>query len=367
MRIVSIVGARPQFIKLAPLDRELREHHEHVIIHTGQHYDYEMSKAFFDQLDISEPDHNLEIGSGSHAWQTGQMLYKLGETLQNLKPHLVIVYGDTNSTLAGALAAVKLHIPSAHVEAGYRSHDISMPEEVNRVVTDRIVQLHFAPTRRAVQNLLNEGVETEQIFMVGNVMAESLLRHMDRIEKSKVLDEMNLEPGSYAMLTCHRPENTNDPARLRNIMTTLAETPFEVIFPAHPRTAAYLEESGLLGKLDGSSVRLLPPMKYIEFLKLQSQAACVITDSGGIQEEALVLGVPCITLRYNTERVETLDCGGNCLVGADPKLIREAIQALGSGAWTGSVPENWDTEVAARIVRAIDENRQLLRIEAQVF
>jgi len=366
LKIASVVGARPQFIKLAPLNKRAKKRHTHTIVHTGQHYDYEMSKAFFDQLDIPQPDFNLEIGSGSHAWQTGQMLIKLGETLEEIKPDLVLVYGDTNSTLAGALVAVKLHIPVGHVESGYRSGDISMPEEVNRIVADRISQLLFAPTKNAVQNLLNEGLPQRQIFLVGDIMAESLLNNLEKIRRNEILERLHLEPGNYGLLTLHRPENTNNRQRLTDIVSSLSRINLPIVFPVHPRTTKYLEGYGLMNRISSSNIRPVPPMKYLDFLKLESEAAYVITDSGGIQEEAWLFRVPCITLRYNTERVETLEAGANTLVGADPGLILKAVENVRKKNFeSGATPENWDGEVSKRILSAIDSNSSLLSIKPQ--
>ena len=367
MRILSVVGARPQFIKLAPMDKTLRARgHEHVIVHTGQHYDYEMSKAFFDQLEIAEPDYNLEIGSGAHAQQTAHMLERLGETLVEAEPDLVLVYGDTNSTLAGALVAVKLHIPVGHVEAGYRSGDMSMPEEVNRVVADRVSQILFAPTKDAVENLVAEGFPSERVFFVGNIMAEALLSNLERVNQSDILDQMGLEPQTFAVMTAHRPENTNDPNRLRAIIEGVAAADFPVIFPIHPRTRSYLEKYGLNELIQSSRIRLAEPMKYVEFAKLQSEAKLILTDSGGIQEEALLLGVPCLTMRYNTERIMTVEMGANELVGADARLIEAGIERLAAaGITTLAPPENWDTGVASRIIMTIESSPRLA-IEAEV-
>jgi UDP-N-acetylglucosamine 2-epimerase len=368
MKILSVVGARPQFIKLAPMDKTVRDRgHEHVIVHTGQHYDYKMSEAFFDQLEIAEPDYNLEIGSGSHARQTAQMLEQLGEKLAVIEPDIVLIYGDTNSTLAGALAAVKLHIPVGHVEAGYRSGDMSMPEEVNRVVADRVSQILFAPTQDAIDNLAAEGVPAKRIFFAGNIMAEALLSNLDRIKQSDIVEQLGLEPRTYAVMTAHRPENTNDPDRLRAIIEGVAAADFPVIFPVHPRTRAYLEQYGLDRVIQSSRIRLVGPMKYIEFAKVQSEAKMILTDSGGIQEEALLLGVPCLTMRYNTERTMTIDMGANQLVGADAELIRSGIERLATAAPEHLAPPiNWDTGVASRIITAIETTHLQLKIKPEV-
>ena len=364
MKIASIVGARPQFVKLAPVDEELKKRgHEHVIIHTGQHYDYEMSKAFFEQLSIPEPDYNLEVGSGTHAYQTGQMLIRLGETLEVEQPDLVIVYGDTNSTLAGALAAVKLRIPSGHVEAGLRSFDFTMPEEINRIVADRICQLHFAPTATAVKNLKKEGIDEKLIFLTGNIMAETLLKNLNKARLSTILERLRLKPAEYAILTCHRQENTDDPARLTRIFAALKSSPVPVVFPAHPRTRKRIEEYLIFEKAGiKNEISLIDPLPYLDFINLEINSLFVLTDSGGVQEETLILNKPCITLRYNTERVESLEAGSNRLVGAEEELIKQAIEWAVREAEDKKiypVPENWDIKVSERILTAIENIHEL--------
>lgn len=365
MKILSVVGARPQFVKVAPIDEELRKRgHEHVIVHTGQHYDYELSKAFFEQLSIPEPDYNLDVGSGTHAYQTGMMLAKLGETIAEESPDLVLVYGDTNSTLAGALASVKLLIPAGHVEAGYRSFDMTMPEEINRIVADRICQLHFAPTETAVKNLKNEGVNIDGIFLSGDIMAETLLKSLERANGSEVLKKLGLEPGSYIVMTLHRQENTDDPERLEKIFTGLASTPLPILFPCHPRTEKRLSDYKTLRKAsyDPEKLIIIKPLPYLDFIKLEIESAFVVTDSGGVQEESLVLGKPCVTLRYNTERVETIEAGINELTGANPELISNALKRAHSKAdkkLKPRVPLHWDTLVSRRIVDTIESKKDI--------
>lgn len=369
MKIVSIVGARPQFIKLAPIAKKLSEsNHEHIILHTGQHYDYEMSKIFFDELEIPKPDFNFEIGSGTHAEQTGKILLHLGETLYKISPDLVLVYGDTNSTLAGALAAVKLHIPVGHVEAGYRSHDISMPEEVNRVVTDRISQVLFAPTEDAVNNLISEGISSDKIFFVGNIMAESLLSSLGKLVKNETLNRFSLLQKTYGILTIHRPENTNTKHRLESMIKGIIDTDFPVVFPVHPRTVKFLEDYHLVDIIKTSNIIAIEPLNYLDFLKLESEAKFILTDSGGIQEEAILLGVPCLTLRYNTERTLTLQLGANKLVGADSKVITQSIFEINKNDDKKfQKPENWDTKVSSRILSTIQNNIDLLSIKPQII
>jgi len=370
MKIASIVGARPQFVKLAPVDEELKKRgHEHVIIHTGQHYDYEMSKAFFEQLSIPEPDYNLEVGSGTHAYQTGQMLIRLGETLEVEQPDLVIVYGDTNSTLAGALAAIKLRIPTAHVEAGYRSYDLTMPEEVNRVVTDRISQILFAPTYYAVQNLIKEGIDKSAIYMVGDIMTEALLKNLKRARTSDILDRLGLAPQSYVLMTLHRQENVDYAHRLEKIFHGLRDIPLPIVFPCHPRTEKRLAEFNTLKKAgyDPAMLKIIKPLPYLDFLKLESEAAFLITDSGGVQSEALVLNKPCITLRYRTEKIETIEAGSNELAGVEPERIKEAVKNAYRKFQEKTefkLPENWDEHVSERIADAIENHPDLDRLLA---
>ncbi len=365
MNIVSIVGARPQFVKLAPLDKKIRANgHRHTVIHTGQHYDYEMSESFFDELKIPKPDLNLQVGSGSHAQQTSDMLSRLGVALDSTDVDLVLVYGDTNSTLAGALAAIKLHIPIGHVEAGFRSGDISMPEEVNRILTDRVSQLLFAPTEDAVDNLVSEGISAERIFFVGNIMAESLLLNLNKAKKNMILSKLKLSTKAYGVLTVHRPENTDHRDRLTNIINGVIDAEMPFIFPLHPRTAKLLDQYGLMPKIAKSLIQPVSPMKYLEFMKVQSEARLILTDSGGIQEEAILLNVPCLTLRYNTEMILTLKLGANKLVGADAGVIKNSIREILEKPNPKFLrPDNWDKAVSARIMAAIDSNTELLEIK----
>jgi len=352
MKIVTVVGARPQFVKCAPLSRELRKHNKEIIVHTGQHYDYEMSKIFFDELEIPSPDYNLEVGSGSHATQTAKILMGMEEVLAKEDPDMVIVFGDTNSTLAGALAASKLGIKVAHVEAGLRSYDRTMPEEINRVLTDQISNLLFAPTKNAVANLKKEGI-TRRVYNTGDVMVDMLesVRPV-AMERSKVLDRLVLRPRGYLAITMHRPVNTNDPCRLRAVLAALGRIGYPVIFPAHPRTLKALKENCLLEKMP-PNLRLIEPLGYIDLLRLMSEARCVITDSGGIQKETFMLGVRCVTLRENTEWTETLIDGRNTLVGADETKMLAAIRAPDSGRQSKVMPFG-KPGASARIARIID-------------
>jgi UDP-N-acetylglucosamine 2-epimerase len=323
MKIISVVGARPQFIKLSSLSRELRKKHEEIILHTGQHYDDELSQIFFPQLSIPEPDYNLGIGSAEHGEQTGRMLKGIEEVLLFEKPDLVIVYGDTNSTLAGALAAVKQKIPVAHVEAGLRSFKRSMPEEINRVLTDQVSSLLFCPTRTSVQNLKKEGI-TKGVHLVGDVMYDCLREHIKRAEESsRIMKKLSLSKKDFYLVTIHRAENTDIKENLKKIVDILSGLDKKSVFPIHPRTKKFLSEFGLLGKLESKN-HLLPidPVSYLDMLILEKNARCVLTDSGGVQKEVFFLKTPCLTLREETEWVETVESGWNRTCGLDHKKIQ---------------------------------------------
>ena len=328
MNIVTIVGARPQFIKAAPVSRAIHKHNlegadpqiKEIIVHTGQHYDDTMSAVFFRDLDIPDPHMNLDVGSGPHGWQTAQMLIRIEKVLMERKPDMVLVYGDTNSTLAGALSAVKLHIPVAHIEAGLRSFNRKMPEEHNRVVSDHLSDLLFCPTQTAVNNLAGEGI-TKGVHYVGDVMYDSVLYNIHLAEKrSHILKKCNLEPKHYALATVHRAENTDDYERLRSIFHALdriAKDGLPVIVPLHPRTRKQKESSSA----PLNSVQLIDPVSYLDMLVLERQAKVILTDSGGVQKEAYWFDVPCITLRNETEWLEAVESGWNTVVGYDSKCI----------------------------------------------
>lgn len=318
MKIVSVVGARPEFIQATPISRALRENHREVLVHTGQHYDYLMSQAFFDELGIPAPDYNLEVGSGSHGRQTAEILVRLEEVLLKEQPDLVIVRGDTNSTLAGALAASKLHIPTAHIEAGERSFDRRMPEEINRLVSDCVADLHFCASRAAAQRLAAEGI-TNSVYWVGDVMLDAMLQNRPIARrKSDVLARLDLEPGEYALVTIHRAANTDDPVRLLQIVETLNSAPETIVFPAHPRTRKALTQ---LAARFAPHIRLIEPVSYFDMMTLEENARLIATDSGGVQREAYFLGIPCLTLREETEWIETVEVGWNRLVGTDPERV----------------------------------------------
>ena len=327
MRILSIVGNRPQFIKSAPLSLALRNRADEVVLHTGQHYDHELSQVFFDELGLEPPKHRLETGSGSHAEQTARMLPGIEAAVVEEQPDLVLVYGDTNSTLAGALASSKLRIPVAHVEAGLRSFDRTMPEELNRILVDRVSSLLFAPSDAAVANLEAEGI-TEGVHQVGDVMLDANLRLAPIArERSQALELAGVEPGGYALATVHREANTRQPA-LGRIVDALNALEEPVVVPLHPRTAGAIESSGL--RLEGH-VHPRPPAGYLDFAALASQARVILTDSGGVQKEAYWYEIPCVTLRENTEWVETVQTGWNRLVGTDPGTIVSATREAGPG------------------------------------
>ncbi len=333
-KILSVVGARPQFIKAAPVSRALRRRFTEVLVHTGQHYDAGMSDVFFRELGIPAPDHHLGVGSGSHGAQTGAMLAGIETAIMTEKPDWVLVYGDTNSTLAGALAAAKLHVPIAHVEAGLRSGNWSMPEEINRVLTDAASDLLLAPTHDAVEHLAREHVHG-QVRRVGDVMLDALKLFEPAMARSAALETLGLEPGHYAVVTVHRAENTDDPARLAAILAGLARLDTPVVFPMHPRTRQRIADHGLF---DLRSAGWIDPLGYLDMLALVRCASMVLTDSGGLQKEAAFLGVPCVTLRDQTEWPDTLELGWNTLVGADADRLVEAARSARSRP-SGSIAE----------------------------
>lgn len=327
--VVTVIGARPQFIKAATVSRLIRERDDvrEILVHTGQHYDSTMSDVFFDELGIPAPDINLEIGSLSHGAQTGRMLERIEEVLADVRPNWLLVYGDTNSTLAGALAAAKLHVPVAHVEAGLRSFNRRMPEEVNRILTDHMSELLFAPTATAEENLLREGFDPARIHVVGDVMYDAALYYGDKAEReSEVLTDLGLEPREYVLATVHRAENTDDPGRLRVVVEALEEVARvrTVVLPLHPRTRAKLSDQGLTFE----RVTVIDPVGYLDMVMLEKKAQAVVTDSGGVQKEAYFHGVPCVTLRDETEWVELVEAGWNRLADLkDPARTAADVEA----------------------------------------
>jgi len=358
MKILNVVGARPNFMKIAPLLREMRRYPaiQARLVHTGQHYDAEMSRVFFEELALPRPDVDLEVGSGTHAWQTAQVMLRFEPVLEEFQPDLVIVVGDVNSTLACALVAAKRLVPVAHVEAGLRSFDRTMPEEVNRLLTDAVADLLFTTSPEAAEHLQREGIPAERIFFVGNVMVDTLLQHRARAEGSTIRRTLGIEGKPYALITLHRPSNVDDPDALGRLVEVLGQigSALPVIFPAHPRTIKRLTEAGLADGIASRDVRLLEPLGYLDFVHLMSHARVVLTDSGGVQEETTVLGVPCLTLRANTERPVTITEGTNTLVGTDPeRIVREVERVLGGQGKAGRVPALWDGQAAQRIVAVI--------------
>ena len=325
MKVLTVLGARPQFIKAAAVSRILRQKHIEIMLHTGQHYDQNMSQVFFDELGIPAPDINLGIGSGSHGSQTGAMLAAIEEVIKAEIPDWVLVYGDTNSTLAGALASAKLNFPVAHVEAGLRSYNRRMPEEINRVLTDHLSSLLFCPSQNAVNNLEKEGI-TAGVHIIGDVMFEALSYARSRTStRPDILFNLGLKEKKYLLVTVHRAENTDDPDRLRSILSALGQVEENIIFPVHPRTQAAIDKFELGSRL-AHNIRLINPLGYLDMVRLQEGARIILTDSGGMQKEAYWLGVPCITLRDETEWVETVQAGWNILVGTDPKKIVPLIE-----------------------------------------
>ncbi len=353
MKVLAVAGARPNFMKIAPLMRVLDEREiETFLVHTGQHYDRAMSQLFFEELRIPKPDVDLCAGSGSHAVQTAEVMKRFEPVLVEQRPDVVLVVGDVNSTLACTLVAVKFGVRVAHVEAGLRSFDRTMPEEINRVLTDAVAHYLFVTERSGLENLRREGIPEERIFFVGNVMIDTLLAHRRRSERSDVLERLAIEHGKYAVLTLHRPANVDEPEWLHQLLQVIHRLGRElpVVFPVHPRTRAKLD-ARFSGRNEPSKLRVIDPLGYLDFLKLMAHARLVLTDSGGVQEETTVLGVPCLTLRDNTERPATITEGTNQLVGSDPDEVYRAARAVLSGPPTPRrVPELWDGRAAERIV-----------------
>jgi UDP-N-acetylglucosamine 2-epimerase (non-hydrolysing) len=372
LKIINIVGARPNLPKISPLMREMQRHPEiePILVHTGQHYDETLSDIFFRQMGIPAPHVNLEVGSGSHAAQTAEILKRIEPVLVERQPDLALVVGDVNSTLAVSLAAVKLGIRVAHVEAGLRSFDRSMPEEINRVVTDALADYLFVTEQDAIEHLLREGRPRESIYLVGNVMIDSLRYFLPAAQSSRIGEELGLKNGSdwrrFAILTLHRPSNVDSTAKLTELLRAIdaiaAQVP--VVFPVHPRTQRRLAESGIKHHPE---LRLISPIGYLDFLCLLSKATLVLTDSGGIQEETTALGVPCLTLRANTERPVTISEGTNLLVGTDPgKIVAAAQDIIAGKGKAGRIPQLWDGHAAERIVdillRAVPRGKSALGV-----
>jgi UDP-N-acetylglucosamine 2-epimerase (non-hydrolysing) len=359
MKILNVVGARPNFVKIAPLIREMQKHPEiqPLLLHTGQHYDEQLFHVFFREMGIPKPDVDLQVGSGSHAWQTAEILKRIEPVLLEQRPDLLLVVGDVNSTIAAALAAAKLGIPVAHVEAGLRSFDRSMPEEINRVLTDALADFLFVTEESAIENLVREGKGLEQIHFVGNVMIDALRQSLPLAERSGPPQDLGLVHDGrvlpFALLTLHRPANVDTPAILRNLLQAVAQIAqhIPVIFPIHPRTLQRLQA---VSASFHDQIRFISPAGYLDFLWLMSHAQMVMTDSGGVQEETTALGVPCLTLRENTERPVTVQQGTNEIVGTDPnRIISSAIRILANGAKPRRVPPLWDGNASPRIINIL--------------
>lgn len=363
LKVVLVCGARPNFMKVAPLLRVMRKfnqehgnYFEPIVVHTGQHYDYEMSKVFFEDLELPSPDIYLGVGSGTHAEQTGKIMIQFERLLFREQPYLVMVVGDVNSTLAASLTAVKLQTPIAHVEAGLRSFDKTMPEEINRLLTDAISDYLFIPSLDASENLKREGIDESKIFFVGNVMVDSLLLYKEKASGSNILSSLNLTRGAYAVLTLHRPENVDSKENLLGILEAvkMLSTRIPVVFPVHPRTRKNIAQFGFIDSFREKHIYFSDPLGYLDFFKLEMEATFVMTDSGGIQEETTVLSVPCLTLRKATERPITVTQGTNILVGNDAeRIIKEGFRILNGKAKKGTCPPLWDGKTADRIVEIL--------------
>ena len=352
-QVLCVAGARPNFMKIAPVMAALAETGVAAqLLHTGQHYDTAMSESFFADLGIPHPDHHLEVGSGSHAVQTAEIMKRFEPVLESVQPQAVLVVGDVNSTIACALVAAKHGVRVIHVEAGLRSYDRSMPEEINRVLTDQLSDLLFITEKTALANLTREGIDPARVEFVGNVMIDTLYRNLERAVPAAQTIGTTLP--EYAVLTLHRPSNVDDPATLAALLDVIGEInrSLPVVMPLHPRTRSNIEKFGFTTRLDG--LHILPPVGYLEMLGLMRDAKLVLTDSGGIQEETTALGVPCLTLRDNTERPITIDEGSNTLVGPDPAAIRSAFnEVMSNGGKAGRIPEYWDGRAAMRIAHTL--------------
>ncbi len=370
LKVINVVGARPNFMKVAPVVEAMRRRPDEfapLVVHTGQHYDARMSDDFFRDLGLPRPEVHLGVGSGSHAQQTAAVMQRFEPVLLEHRPDWVLVVGDVNSTLACALVCSKLGVPVAHVEAGLRSRDRTMPEEINRLLTDQLSELLLTPSEDADRNLISEGIPAERIRLVGNVMIDSLLKHLALAEESDARERLSVAGSDYAVVTLHRPSNVDDPEVLRGILHALTRVSerLPVVFPIHPRTRKNLDEFGLRGACEGGGrVRLVEPLGYLDFLRLYSGARLVLTDSGGIQEETTALGIPCLTLRENTERPVTVELGTNRVVGTDEgRIVAEAESALQRvrGDETPRVPPLWDGRAAGRVLDALVERDRALR------
>ncbi len=357
--IVNVVGARPNFMKIAPIHRQMlaRENIRPILVHTGQHYDPQMSAEFFRDLSLPEPHQYLGVGSGSHAEQTAAVMISLEKVLLQIKPDLLVVVGDVNSTLAAALVAAKLHIPIAHVEAGLRSRDRTMPEEINRLLTDALADFCFVTERSGSENLRQEGIAEEKIHFVGNVMIDSLIEHLELVHAVPILERLHLRENNYALITLHRPTNVDVRENFELILAALEEIEkrLPLVFPMHPRTEKMLRQFGFAERMRRmKGLHILPPLGYLAFLRLMTQAVFVLTDSGGVQEETTFLDIPCLTLRDSTERPVTIELGTNRLVPLDKQtIIQYAELALSGGLKRKAIPPLWDGQASRRIVEIL--------------
>lgn len=362
IKVINVVGARPNFMKIAPIQHlmDADPEIETVLVHTGQHYDEKMSKLFFDDLQLPKPDIYLNVGSASHALQTAKIMTAFEQVMIDEKPDLVIVVGDVNSTMACAIVAKKMHVKVAHVEAGLRSFDRHMPEEINRLLTDAISDMLFVTEQSGLDHLKHEGTADEKVHFVGNVMIDSLVHFQDKAAESTILKDLNVAPGSYGLITLHRPSNVDNKDVLTRLLDTFdaIEQDMELIFPIHPRSRKMIQNFGLAERINSMpNLHLLDPLGYLDFMQLMHNARVLLTDSGGIQEETTYLGIPCITMRENTERPSSVDLGTNVLVGTDTDLIlKEFKKVLNGGSKKGSVPPLWDGHAAERIVEIIKMN-----------
>lgn len=356
LKIVSVVGARPNFMKAAPLVSGLQQYLdrcENILIHTGQHYDYNLSQLFFEDLKLPDSDIYLGIGSGTHAEQTGNVMIALEKELMKIEPDIVIVFGDINSTLATAVVTSKLGIKLAHVEAGLRSFDSSMPEEINRIVTDRLADYLFVTEPAGVDNLYREGIPSEKIFLVGNIMIDSLKNSLVHTDKSPVVSDLKLNNENYLVLTMHRPSNVDTPSILKTSLEHLTRISrrIPIIFPCHPRTKKMISRHGLNDLIEQSNIRIIDPLGYIDFLQLMKRSQGVITDSGGIQGDTTFLQIPCLTIRKNTEQPITVEIGTNSLCGSDFSLVEKQVEHILKGTYKkGKLPRLWDGQTAGRII-----------------
>jgi len=361
IKIINVVGARPNFMKIAPIDRVMGTYSniDKILVHTGQHYDERMSKFFFDDLQMPKPDIYLKVGSASHAVQTAKIMTEFEKVLLKEKPDLVLVAGDVNSTAACSITAVKMGIKTAHVEAGLRSFDRSMPEEINRIITDSISDFLFVTEQSGLENLKNEGIPDEKVHFTGHVMIDSIAHFLPKAEQSEILEKLDVQQGGYALVTLHRPANVDNKENFINLLNAFEEIEqrIKIIFPIHPRSRKMIDKFGLNDKISAmKDLVLLEPLGYLDFMKLMRHTKFLLTDSGGIQEETTYLGIPCITMRKNTERPVTIDIGTNILVGSDTELIKkEAENILDCKGKKGQIPKLWDGRAAERIVSILIE------------